>query len=369
MKEWLHPEELGYVLLVIGVLYVVGTDLLRETFAKHLTSTSEAFLREVQGGTSSVAEKVADGFARVTRAVATGSSELRKETALAWVRSEGADRDALREVARVAYGRSYGHADCQDFCESMEAVLLDRSMAPRKVYRRNQVTRVFLVKTGAPAGMLGWEEETSFDLVANLSAGPFDYTIRRGSRFSVSEPDVVWVLQNCRYTISVGGSLVAQFAAPSELTVEALRAPSGWSSPDGTSRMWYDGRTAKIEVEAKIRLDEKKVLPVHTYENSYFSADERFYTLSCKEPVRNFNLSFNVEREYLRLENAVLGPGRYWDGNDLEGYAHQTGWPDTDRDHYCNVQVPTWVLPGVVLAMNWRPRSGATTSVNGGASS
>ena len=354
IKEVLHAEVLAKVLLVVGVLYVVGTDLLKETFGKHLGDTSEAFLSEVRDGTNTVATNVADGFARVSKAVATGSSDLRKETALAWVRSEAADAQALKEVARTAYARSYDSAGSVDFCQVLESVVLERSMSAGTVFRSNQVTRVSLSRTGARAGLLGWEEDTSFDLIPNPSAGPFSHTLKRGSRFAVSVADVLWVLRQSRYSISIEGDTRVQFSLPEDITVEMLQRPGGYTSDDDNVRVFYNGTIIEIEVTAKLTLSSPTPVKVQTYEKSFIRANDQFYALSCSEPVRNFNLSFNVERKHFRLDHAIVGPQRYWRGDDAIQYANQTGWPDPDKEHFCTVRVPRWVLPGLVLAMTWQ---------------
>jgi hypothetical protein len=353
IKEWLHADELALVFLVIGFLYIVGTDLLKETFGKHFGLTSKALLREIHDSSSTIATHVADGFTRVSQAVATGSTELRKEMALAWVRGETSDFDGLKEVARSAYSRSYGHKHSQDFCKTLESVILDRSMGPKTVFRSDQVTRVSLSRTGAPSGLLVWEEDTSFDLVPNVSGSHFSHRMKRGSRFAVETSDVLRVLQQSEFSIQINGVTRVRFSLPENITVDALKAPDGYRASDGDIKISYDGKIIEIEVGTTLEFASADPVKVQTYEKSFLREDDNFYALSCPEPVRNFNLSFNVERRYFRLNNAIVGPRRYWRGDDATLYANQAGWPDTDKEHFCSIVVPRWVLPGLVLAMTW----------------
>lgn len=355
LRDLLHVEVLARVLLVIGVLYVVGTDLLKETFGKHLVSTSRTFLSEVKAGTEAIATKVDDGFEQVSQAVATGSSELRKETALAWVRGDHTDAVALKEVARTAYTRSYQSVGSAAYCEIVEQVLLDRCLAAGKAYRKGQVTNVSVTRSGAPPGLLAWEEITTYHLVPNLSGGKVEFPFAAISQFRVPEGQLESVLRKCHFSVKADGTEIVSVSLGNGISAEALRAPGGFVSPDGAMRVEAKGNYVKVEIKALIPLPKKEGTAIRIYEKSFISDDETGYTLSCPEPVHGFSIKVDVESTYLQIDSVVPGPRRYWRGDDAEKYADQAGWPEPGKRHFYNLTVDRWVLPGLVLALQWRP--------------
>lgn len=191
-------------------------------------------------------------------------------------------------------------------------------------------------------------------LVPNLAEGEFSYPLKYKSRFAMAPDQVLEALRRCEYSVKIDHREVVRMSVPADVTLEQLREP-GYVSPDGSVRVKYDGQCVDLAVCKEVKLSRSDGVNVSTFERSYISADDRTYTLSCPHPVRKFQLYFSVDGQRFRIEDAAVGPQRYWNGDDAKTYAALEGWPDAGKDHFCNVTVDRWVLPGLVLALRWAP--------------
>lgn len=146
---------------------------------------------------------------------------------------------------------------------------------------------------------------------------------------------------------------VVDFAGvPDGVTLDQLQQPGGFVlSNEVTVR--YDGMQLEIVIRTVVPISNEKPVTIKTYEKSFVSADDDFYALTFRQPVRNFDFYLNIDPKQFALQSAVAGPRFYWMGDDTRLYAEQEGWPG--KDHFYHLHVEKWVLPGLILTARWKP--------------
>lgn len=115
----------------------------------------------------------------------------------------------------------------------------------------------------------------------------------------------------------------------------------------------HDGRRLHITVTKVVEVPSDKPLPIFTTEEVLLEPDDRTYILSCRWPTHNLNtnVSLGAGMEDWEIINATVGPQKYHPKAETLGNI-----TFSEKRDSVNIWVPNWVLPGLAVVVEWRPK-------------
>jgi TIR domain len=99
---------------------------------------------------------------------------------------------------------------------------------------------------------------------------------------------------------------------------------------------------------------------VRVWEHQLLRRDENFYHLNIRHPTKGIraNMRLGQGLQAWNLLEPTLAPDKYPKERDLSGTSAEANSGDDEmgapNPHYRTVTLPTWVLPGIALLLEWR---------------
>jgi hypothetical protein len=225
---------------------------------------------------------------------------------------------------------------------------LDKSAEFAGITRENYISNI--VMRGIPGeNLLFWEESRSYTLICPSMQGIHPFSV---DLFFRADPgNLESLLSRANQQVLIDGKSVFEFGQWFEAVDKKIPDVRKPIEGKGGS-LSFDGSWVTFNYSAKIALSKIRT-DVQVLERSYLQQVERSYTLRISQPVRRFDFSLALGQNLdgWCLRTPILSAAEY----DTSARTQQVG------EQHVTASVQGWVLPGVVLAVEWTPPGGVTT--------
>lgn len=295
-------------------------------------------------------QTVADGFVGIADALNKGMVGIRRgKMVLSVIETLSVDeaKKLIMPVLRKVYGEhiSYSGTNVGGYVERQYLKYLDST----SVYKEGQKRTI---KVGDDSGNLSWEEHHTYQLKypamglsENAPTKKFKLPYAGGLRLpdGMEQKDFLSLF---RLRICVDGKQVFDVAECVEdgLVKEECK-PYLSIEKSGDELLisyFYEFDITKETTEVKID------------ERSIFDINDDSFTLITYEPVHNLTMSMSLPRGW-EIHRPLISANKLA-GRDSERPKLWSYWPDEECKNQLHVDIPDWVMPGVVLGCNWTVR-------------
>jgi hypothetical protein len=289
--------------------------------------------------------------------IATGVLDLSHDTIISWISTRRADSAQYRSIAKSALHTHYGkHTEQEDnYVDFVVDKLLDKAAGEAGITREN--LRSNIIMRGLPGqNLLLWDEHRSYTLICPSMQGTHPLYVDLYFR---SDPEnLQTLLSHIRQEVLIDRIVVFDFAkwfeAVNKKTPHAGETVPGPSGVGGS--LSFDGKWVTFTYQAEIPLTKLRT-DVEIVETSYLLQAERSYTLRVSQPTHrlDFSLTLADHLDGWSLRPPTLSAAEY----DPTARSQLFG-------RRASASAQGWVLPGVVLAVEWTapdaPVQGAPTT-------
>jgi hypothetical protein len=276
---------------------------------------------------------------------ATSATDLSHETILSWIARRRAGSDQYRSIAKSALHAHYGKHTEQgnNYVDFVVEKIIDRSAESAGITRENYISNIIV--RGIPGeDLLSWEDIRSYTLVCPSMQGT--HPLNLDLFFRADPKSLQSLISRTNQQISIDHTVVFDLRNWFDEVVGNKVPASGKLLEGKGGSLLFDGSWVSFKYIANIPLIKVRT-DVEIVERSYLQQDERSYTLRVSQPVRQFNFSMTLgdNLEGWCLRQPTMSAMEY----DPTARSQRIG------ERRVNASTSGWVLPGVVLTVEWTP--------------